>query len=205
MNHADDLPADYLDELKALEASYLAETDPIRQSGFGGGAIRWRREREPILYAIDQSGTVLDIGCANGYLLECLVAWGKERGLDITPYGLDIGAGLIALARHRLPDFAGNFFVGNAWSWQPNRPFKYVYMLLDQVPPRYMTQHLHRLMDQVVAPEGRLIAGSYGSRSRDIPAADVAEALGAAGFTVVGTASGGDDGVTRFAWADRLG
>jgi len=205
MNHADDLPADYLEKLKALESSYLAEKDPIRQSGFGGGAVRWRREREPILNAIDQSGDLLDTGCANGYLLECLMTWGKERRFDITPYGLDIGAGLISLARHRLTEFAGNFSVGNAWSWQSNRPFKYAYMLLDQVPHQYLTQHLLRLMDQIVAPEGRLIAGSYGSRSRDIPAADVAEALGAVGFTVVGTASGGDDAVARFAWADRPG
>jgi hypothetical protein len=204
MNHTDDLPAVFLQEIEALEASYLAESDPIRQSGFGGGAVRWRREREPILNAITQSGELLDTGCANGYLLESLMIWGKERGLTITPYGLDVGAGLIALARQRLPEYAGNFLVGNAWSWQPDRPFANVYLLLDQVPHRYLTRHLQRLMDQVVAPRGRLIAGSYGSCSRGIPAADVAAALNSAGLTVVGTAVGGDDAVARFAWADRL-
>jgi hypothetical protein len=30
-------------------------------------------EREPILTAIDSGGDILDIGCANGYLLECLM------------------------------------------------------------------------------------------------------------------------------------
>ena len=61
-------------------------------------------ETEPILNAIAQSGDLLDIGCVNGYLLESLLTRGQERGLEITPYGLDIGAGLIALARQCPPD-----------------------------------------------------------------------------------------------------
>lgn len=203
MDPNDDLPDAFLSELRALESSYLAESDPIRQSGFGGGADRWRREREPILDAIERGGDLLDIGCANGYLLECLMAWGNERGIDITPHGLDIGAGLIALARRRLPAFAGNFWVGNAWTWRPDRPFDHVYMLLDQVPRPFLTDHLRRVMEQVVAPGGRLIAGSYGSRSQGIRAADVGEALRWAGFTVVGTAARGDETGARFAWADR--
>jgi hypothetical protein len=102
-----------------------------------------------------------------------------------------------------LPVFGGNFFVGNAWLWQPTRPFTYVYMRLDQVPHRYLTQHLHRLLEQVVAPGGRLIAGSYGSCSRGVPATDVVAILDSAGFTVVGTAVGGDDTGARLAWVDR--
>src|ERR671937_40228 len=66
------LPPSFLQHLAHLEAAYLRETDPIRQSGFSGGAERWRAERSPILLAIPESGTVLDVGCANGYLLECL-------------------------------------------------------------------------------------------------------------------------------------
>ena len=118
-------------ELKALEDAYLRETDPIRQSGFSGGATRWRAERGPILDAIDSDGDLLDIGCANGYLLECLVRWGEERGLMLTPHGLDQGVRLIELARGRLPKYADNFHVGNAWDWRPQRKYRYVYMLYD--------------------------------------------------------------------------
>ena len=75
------LPERFLRELEALESSYLSDDDPIRQSGFGGGPERWRSEREPILEAIEGNGDILDIGCANGYLLECLMIWGRERGL----------------------------------------------------------------------------------------------------------------------------
>ena len=78
------LPKSFVVELQSLESSYLEEDDPIRQSGFGGEPARWRSEREPILDAIDGDGEILDIGCANGYLLECLMTWGRERGLFAT-------------------------------------------------------------------------------------------------------------------------
>jgi hypothetical protein len=74
MNERSRLPEAFLRDLKALELAYLKSDDPIEQSSFGGGKERWRAEREPILEAIAASGDLLDVGCANGYLLECLVA-----------------------------------------------------------------------------------------------------------------------------------
>jgi hypothetical protein len=113
------LPAEFLRALAALERAYLVASDPLRQSGFGGGPHRWRAERKPILQAIDGDGDLLDIGCANGFLLESLRAWALERNIALIPYGVDQGAQLIAIARARLPGFANHFWVGNAWSWQP--------------------------------------------------------------------------------------
>jgi hypothetical protein len=69
------LPPAFLQHLAELEATYLHESDPMRQSGFSGGAERWRAERAPILQAIPTGGDLLDIGCANGYLLVAN-AWG---------------------------------------------------------------------------------------------------------------------------------
>ena len=109
------LPDDFLTELAWLPKAYLQHSDPIRQSGFGGGAERWRLEREPILDAITRSGSFIDIGCANGYLLECLVAWGRIRELELDPFGLDVSFDLIALARQRFPCFEDHFYVANAW------------------------------------------------------------------------------------------
>jgi SAM-dependent methyltransferase len=199
------LPEEFLHELKELEAAYLRSDDPIKQSGFGGGPERWQAERSPILDAITTDGDVLDMGCANGSLLECLVRWGLERGLTLVPYGLDQGAGLIALARRRLAACAEHFFVGNSWGWQPPRRFQYVYTLLDAVPPAYERAHLRHLLERVVAPGGRLIAGDYGSRSRGYPPRDVAAIIEAAGLRVAGMSSGGDPVVTRFAWVELDG
>ena len=114
------LPSQFLTQLRELEASYVRESDPIRQSGFAGGPARWRLEREPILEPILEDGDILDIGCANGFLLESLVAWARERGISLTPFGVDHGSRLIALARQRLPEYAEHFYVGNAWDWKPH-------------------------------------------------------------------------------------
>ncbi|MCI0438996.1 MAG: class I SAM-dependent methyltransferase [Chloroflexi bacterium] len=196
------LPSGFLQELSDLEAAYLREDDPIRQSGFGGGPERWRAERAPILDAVESDGDLLDIGCANGYLLECLVAWGRERGLRLTPYGLDQGARLIALAKQRLPEFGENFFVGNAWDWEPPRRFRYVYMLYDCVPPNYLADWLNRSLESIVAPGGRLIVGAYGSRSRGIPPFDIAGFIEAMGLEMAGASTGGEPPLTAFAWVD---
>lgn len=197
------LPASFLRGLADLERAYLQRSDPIEQSGFSGGDVRWRAEREPILDSIAADGKLLDIGCANGYLLECLVSWGQERGITLTPYGLDQGRSLIELARQRQPHISGHFFAGNAWDWEPPMRFRYVYTLLDQAPPDHLKRYLHRLLDDVVVPGGRLIAGDYGSKSRGVPPRDVAAVLRSLGFVVLGESQGGDGGITRFAWVER--
>lgn len=173
-----DLPQDFLAQVASLEPTYLLHDDPIRQSGFGGGAERWRAERGSILEAVTGDGDFLDIGCANGHLAECLVVWASERGIQLTPHGIDLGPRLIAEARRRLPQFAANFHVANGWDWRPGRPFRYVYTLSDCVPPEMLGEYAGRLLDRLVEPHGRLIVGSYGSRSRATP-------------------------VTAFAWIDR--
>ena len=162
MKFPDQLPDSFLRFLKDLEASYLESDDPICQSGFGGGAQRWRAEREPILDAVQSDGDLLDIGCANGYLLEYLVQWGLERGIRITPYGLDQGAHLVELARKRLPQFLEHLFVGNAWDWQPPRRFRYVYTLFGCVPQEYLKAYIDRLLSRTVESGGRLIFGACG-------------------------------------------
>lgn len=107
------------------------------------------------------------------------------------------------LARRRQPHIVDHFYVGNAWDWMPPRRFRYVYTLLDQVPPDYLMPYLHRLLAQVVAPGGRLIAGDYGSRWRGIQARDVAAFLRSADLGVFGEAKGGNHGVASFAWVER--
>jgi 2-polyprenyl-3-methyl-5-hydroxy-6-metoxy-1,4-benzoquinol methylase len=58
-------------------------------------------ERSPIVEAIERGGDFLDVGCANGLLLEDIMAWAAGAGHVIIPHGVDIGPGLIELARQR--------------------------------------------------------------------------------------------------------
>ncbi len=197
----DDLPDDFLEHIRGLERYYLENTDPIEQSGFYGGAERWTRERIVVLEAVEGDGDFMDAACANGYLLACLVEWAGERGIALTPYGLDIGPRLIELARTRLLQYADHFWVGNSWTWRPPREFRYVYTLHDCVPESLLGEYGHRLLERYVAKGGRLIIGAYGTRQS--PARDVSAALSECGFVVVGSAACGDPPATRIAWVDR--
>jgi SAM-dependent methyltransferase len=197
-----ELPPEFLRHLDALEAAYLSSEDPIRQSGFNGGRERWQAERLPILDAIPGNGDLLDVGCANGYLLESLVKWGGARGLALTPFGVDRSARLIALACKRLPRFADHFFVANALAWTPPRRFQYVYSVYDCVPRTCFGAFVEHLATKVTAPGGRLILGAYGNRSRGEAPAAVDRMLIESGYAVIATASVGSPEMARFAWVE---
>jgi hypothetical protein len=77
----------FFDEAVALhEAKYLVGTNPRQQSGFGRDERDWERFRRPVVAPIRRSGSFLDIGCANGLLMESVVAWAAEDGHRIEPF-----------------------------------------------------------------------------------------------------------------------
>ena len=166
----------FLTGVQYLVDSYLAREGPRAQSGSSANVDRWRRKRGQVLNAIDGDGDILDVGCANGHLLKCLVEWGAERGQTLVPHGVDFGAELIDLANKHVPDFADNFHVGNAWDWQPPRLYRYVFSLYDMVPPHFFEEYVERLLIRAVEPGGRLIIGGYtivGGRLRLVAALGV--------------------------------
>jgi len=188
----------FIEEMQALETAYLAHDDPIMQSGYFGGRERWVAARSPLVVAIHRDGEFLDVGCANGQLAEDVVAWAADRGHMVVPFGVDIGANLVDLAHRRLPEHSANFVAADAWDWDPGRSFDFVYSLLDLAPDDLVCPWLERLAGWV-RPGGRLIIGSYRSRSTSGPA-DVSAALEECGFAVTGTATDGDPPSSNFAW-----
>ncbi|MEN6356375.1 MAG: class I SAM-dependent methyltransferase [Armatimonadota bacterium] len=198
------LPNQFLNNIRRLQEAYLSHSDPIKQSGFYGGKAQWKSEREIILNAVEKDGDFLDVGCANGYLLECLVDWAKAKGITIEAYGVDIGANLIALAKERFPNHGDHFWTANAWDWVPPRKFDYVYTLSDNVPEPFIRDYLFRLLRHYVNPDGVLIVGAYGSYSKNQPAYNVAKALTDAGLIVAGQAACGELPVTHIAWTGNV-
>ena len=131
----------------------------------------------------------MDIGCANGYLLECLIAWGKLKGINITPYGLDYSDKLAGLAKQRLR-LADNIFVENVWNWIPPHCFDYVRTELDYVPRNYQKAFIKRLLAEFVAQNGRLIISQYRSRYDDLNRGWIDKEIEMYGFSVVEVHSG---------------
>lgn len=143
------------------ENKYLPGTTPWEQSGMRGSYERWRQMRSPVADAVSRSGSFLDIGCANGYLLESLQNWLKERNLSITPFGMDLSQKLIALALKRLPEYASNFWTANCLEWTPPIQFDYVRVELGYVPAPLRQQLYNHLMRNYVAPGGQLLIAEY--------------------------------------------
>jgi hypothetical protein len=157
-----------------FERAYLGTDDPRAQSGFHGSAERWEAARRPIVEAIDRDGTFLDVGCANGLLMESVVAWSD---CEIEPYGLDFAPGLVAITKERLPWWADRIWLGDAATWTP--PFRF-----DFVHTRIELGSLDRLRDF----GRRLIVSSDGSfRRPGSPRSEpVTERLRGLGFEVAG-------------------
>ncbi len=190
----DDLSEWFIDRKETLEIAYLQHAEPWRQSGFSGPEERWTALRKPIADCIEKSGTFLDIGCANGYLLECLMKLTAARGLSIIPYGLDLSEKLVELAKKRLPEFRNNLYVGNGWDWKNPRRFDYVRTELVYVPDHLQKVYVQRIMNEYLENDGVLLVAEY--RSSNDPADEpwIDTKLGGWGFKTARKISGFDDG-----------
>ena len=197
----------YRETRDLLERAYLVADDPRGGSGFQGDEACWERARRPIASAIDRNGTVLDIGCANGLLMESLTAWAEKDGYEVEPYGLDLIPSLAALARKRLPRWSDRIFAGNLINWSPPFRFDFVRTELEYVPRYRRVGMVEYLLNGYLVPGGRLILCSYGSSRRPEPRAEpVAEILRHWSYEVAGEAEAIDTNgrvITRVAWTDR--
>jgi hypothetical protein len=150
-------------ELALHEKKYLAGTNPRQQSGFGRNERDWERYRRIVTAPIDRDGTFLDVGCANGLLMESVARWTAEDGHRIEPYGVDISPRLADLARGRLPHWKARIFTGNALVWIPPFRFDFVRTEMMYVPSHLRRRYAERLLEEVVADHGCLVVCAYGS------------------------------------------
>jgi hypothetical protein len=127
--------------------------------------------------------------------------WADSRGRRVEAHGIDLGARLIRLAREAAGPHPERFIVADAWQFEPDREWSFVYALLDQSPEELWCRWIARLASWV-EPRGRLILGSYGSRSRAIALEDVGAVLRRCGRSPAGEADGREPVVARFAWIE---
>ena len=148
-----------------ITPAYLAAGTPWEQSGKSGDECLWAYGRSLICDAIHRDGSFLDVGCANGFLMESVERWAAVRGRRVEPYGLDISPELADLARSRLPRWAARIHTGNVLTWQPPRRFDFVRTSLEYVPPRRKHELVRRFLDEFLVEGGRLIIGTYPGES----------------------------------------
>ena len=147
--------------------AYLAAKTAPGGSGSSRDEAGWEYGRSLLADAVEPGQSFLDVGCANGHLMESMAAWA-----GVEPYGVEISPELADLARRRLPQWADRIWVGNAAEWTAPRRFDAVRTGLDYVPrprrPAYV-EHLLGFADRVVVGvfneerEGRALEGEVAS------------------------------------------
>ncbi len=206
---------EYYERVRALlEDAYVSADERgnvFGGSGSSGDMTSWEGKRRVIARAFDRAGTWLDVGCANGLLMETVAAWVAESGHHIEPYGLDLSPRIAERARKRLPHWASRIWTGNVMKFEPPIRFDYVTALADVVPIQSRGALLMRLANLYLKPGGRLILSCYrpGAFLLGKPALEAessAQILRAEGFETVGEAEVRDPTTAapkvRVAWVD---
>lgn len=156
--------------------TYLAAETPQGGSGSSRDDAGWERARSLLVAGVAPAQTFLDVGCANGLLMESMAAWAA-----VEPYGLDISPELVELARRRLPRWADRIWVGNAADWTPPQRFDVARTGLDYVPPpRRMA-----LLEHLLSYCDRVVVGVF-NEERDLRALE--RRVADAGFAIAGRA-----------------
>jgi len=127
---------------------------------------KWKEFRFFIVNEIDKPGTIIDIGCANGFLLHCLQEWSDLR---LIPYGIDKNAELVQQAKALFSDIPHNFrhcsvedFCGKKIDYFPSE-FNYIYW---NFPNRWKPQAKKYVFEQLrthMSKKGKFIIGLYGT------------------------------------------
>lgn len=126
----------------------------------------WQEKRRFIADAIDSGGSILDIGCANGFLLKSLQDW---SGHSLVPYGIDIDNTLIAEARRLFPECPENFRVLDVREISTldriGLPVEYDFVFWNFLRRWDITHKLWQttLASVLALPRKRLILGFYGA------------------------------------------
>jgi SAM-dependent methyltransferase len=165
--------------------AYLGADDPRGGSGHTGTAEDWEYSRGIVADAIERGGTFLDVGCANGLLMQSVARWGAAKGLQIEPFGLEISERLAELARTRVPAWADRIFVGNALGWSPPRRFDHVRTALDYVPGPRRQGLVDWLLENVVSPNGRLVIGKF---NEEVERRELEDEVASWGYAIAGRA-----------------
>jgi protein-L-isoaspartate O-methyltransferase len=132
--------------------AYLAAPTPQGGSGSSRDEAGWEYARSLVADAVEAGQSFLDVGCANGLLMESMAAWA-----GVEPYGLEISPELAERAKRRLPQWAERIWVGNALDWEPGRRFDAVRTGLDYVPPPRRPQ----LVEHLLSYAGRVVIGVF--------------------------------------------
>ena len=126
----------------------------------------WIAFRSFIANYIRLPGSILDVGCANGFLLRCLQEWSEN---PLVPYGIDINRWAIRSARRLFTTYADHFVSLDVRNLHllanKGLPLEYDYVLWNLWQSWALTERRTRkTLDSLrgLTPNGTLIVTLYG-------------------------------------------
>lgn len=127
---------------------------------------QWERRRSFIARAIKKNGKLLDVGCANGFLLRCLQEWSNH---NLIPYGIDRNREAVEKAKNLFPRHRNNFitncFLKGSFPYDFDHIYWNVWDDYDFEQPDHF-DFLDKLLSRL-APRGRLILGFYNAKDKN--------------------------------------
>lgn len=141
----------------------------LKGCDYQGSLSDWIRNRRFIRSVIHKDGTILDIGCANGFFLLSLMLWSEYK---LSPFGIDIAEGKVSMAKRIFGKYPKRFEVFDGVSDIDSLPsesfpdsFDFVYWnVFDSFafgdPGGYGCAFLRKLFRKV-SPGGRFILAFY--------------------------------------------
>jgi cyclopropane fatty-acyl-phospholipid synthase-like methyltransferase len=145
-----------------LEGSHFFTEPWNKEAAYEG----WEKDRRFIIEGINKNGTLLDFGCANGFLLRSLQEWSEQQ---IEPYGFDIDSEAIKKARELFPDKPEHFTGPGADVEDFPKDFDFVYWnVWDAFEFTGEKQlEIFQKVQSFVKKNGRLIMGFYDADKED--------------------------------------
>ncbi len=155
---------------------------------------QWENGRKFITEAISKDGSILDYGCANGFLLRSLQEWSDHT---LEPYGVDTDQQAIDAARDLFHGKQNHFAALDKPEEAKDFPkeFDYIYWnVWDNY--HFDGTNQSKLFDQLkskISPEGKLILGFYQSTVENQTKLGELEKLGLIPNSVIKNPTGNEE------------
>jgi len=131
---------------------------------FGRDLDGWTAIRKFVADVPHHDGAVLDIGCANGFFLWCILQWSSY---NLIPYGIDVEKELILKAQKLFPELGDHFestsFENFIQSHSRTYDFIYWNVWTDYNPSKSVLMRLLEYLNH----DGRLILAFYDSEEQN--------------------------------------
>ena len=150
-----------IEELKKISKDVL-EGSKVYDASYD----EWEKGRKFIANQIDKDGSILDIGCANGFLLICLESW---SGKKLEKYGIDTNGDLIIQGKKLFPELEKRLKITGLesfrWLEEFDLPSKYDFIYWNVWDNFIFNEDklngLEELINLRLKENGKLILGFY--------------------------------------------